>query len=283
MRTAEQTIGVHGGRMLCISFGTGKRPLVAIPGLRLTEMAGTGTVAALYYRQFTSDYTVYLFDRTDPLPEPCTIRALAEDTAAAMMQLGLRDADVIGVSQGGMIAQELAVNHPELVRKLALGVTLSRPNETVRAAVSTWIAMAKRGDMAAVARDYAERASSDRTLRRNKTFLPLALKLQKLLPPERFFPLAEACLSCDTYDRLTQIRCPVLVLGGAQDKVVSGEASLEIAEKLGCEYLIYPDQSHEAYNEAKDFNKRIFDFFTADSENPQPACAGQKGSSLCAH
>ena len=268
MHTEEQTLAVRGGRMLCISFGTGKHPLVAIPGLRLTEMAGTGTVAALYYRQFTADYTVYLFDRTDPLPAPCTIAALAEDTAAAMMQLGLRDADVIGVSQGGMIAQELAIHHPELVRKLALGVTLSRPNETVRTAVSTWIAMAKRGDMAAVARDYAERASSDRTRRRNRMFLPLALKLQELLPPERFFPLAEACLSCDTYDRLTQIKCPVLVLGGAQDEVVSGEASREIAEKLGCEYLIYPDQSHEAYNETKDFNKRIFDFFTADLKNP---------------
>ncbi len=53
----------------------------------------------------------------------------------------------------------------------------------------------------------------------------------------------------------------MLVLGGALDKVVSGEASLEIAERLGCEYHIYPDQSHEAYNEAKDFNRRIFDFF----------------------
>ncbi|MBP0971653.1 MAG: alpha/beta hydrolase [Oscillospiraceae bacterium] len=260
-RVKEQTLEVRNGKMLCISFGKGARPLVSIPGLRLTEMKGTGAFAALYYKIFAADYTVYLFDRKDPLPEPCTIREMAEDVVAAMEQLGLRDADVIGVSQGGMIAQELAINHPALVRKLALGVTLSRPNETVRAAVSGWIAMAERGETDAVIRDYAERASSEKMLRRNKAFLPLAIKLQKMLPPERFLPLAEACLSCNTYDRLTQIRCPVLVLGGAQDKVVSGEASLEIAEKLGCEYHIYPDQSHEAYNEAKDFNQRIFDFF----------------------
>ncbi len=260
-RVKEQTLEVRNGKMLCISFGKGARPLVSIPGLRLTEMKGTGAFAALYYKIFTADYTVYLFDRKDPLPEPCTIREMAEDVAAAMEQLGLRDADVIGVSQGGMIAQELALNHPALVRKLALGVTLSRPNETVSAAVSGWIAMAERGETDAVIRDYAERASSEKTLRRNIACLPLAVKLQKMLPPERFLPLAEACLSCNTYDRLTQIRCPVLVLGGALDKVVSGEASLEIAEKLGCEYHIYPDQSHEAYNEAKDFNRRIFDFF----------------------
>ena len=261
-RAKEQILDVRGGKLLCISFGSGARPLVSIPGLRLTEMAGTGTVAALYYKLFAADYTVYLFDRKNPLPEPCTIREMAEDTAAAMEQLGIRDADVIGVSQGGMIAQELAINHPALVHKLALGVTLSRPNETVKAAVSDWLAMAKRGEMNAVIRDYAERASSERMLRRNKAFLPLAIKLQKMLPPERFLPLAEACLSCDTYERLDQIRCPVLVLGGAQDRVVSGEASREIAEKLGCEYYIYPDQSHEAYNEAKDFNQRIAAFFS---------------------
>ena len=53
----------------------------------------------------------------------------------------------------------------------------------------------------------------------------------------------------------------VLVLGGGKDQIVTGEASLEIARKLGCESYIYEDLSHEAYNEAKDFNQRIFTFF----------------------
>ncbi|MBP0966529.1 MAG: alpha/beta hydrolase [Oscillospiraceae bacterium] len=261
----EEYLSIPGGNMLCISFGKGKRPLVSIPGLRMTEMKGTGTAAALYYRCFAASHTVYLFDRKEPAAEGCTIREMAADIAAAMKQLGLRHADVIGVSQGGMIAQELAVNDPELVQKLVLGVTLSRPNQTVEAALTEWIRLAEQGDMAAVARDYAERASSERTRRRNIRFLPLALKLQKPVPAARFLALAKACLTHDTYDRLDQIRCPVLVLGGAQDKVVSGEASREIAEKLRCECHIYPDQSHEAYNEAKDFNQRIADFFNAET------------------
>ena len=260
----EFHVEVPGGKMLCISFGSGKRTLIAIPGLRLSEMTGTAKVAALYYKIFAEDYQVYLFDRKDQLLPGCTIADFAEDIAAAMQKLRLSNADIIGVSQGGMIAQELAVSHPELVRKLALGVTLSRPNETVSQAVSDWIRMAEQGDMEGVIRDYAERASSEKYLRRNKAFLPLAMKLQKMLTPERFILLAKACLSCNTYDRLGQIRCPVLVLGGAKDRVVSGAASEEIAEKLDCECYIYPDQSHEAYNEAKDFNKRIYDFFSAD-------------------
>ena len=81
---------------------------------------------------------------------------------------------------------------------------------------------------------------------------------------ERFITLAKACLTCCTYDDLEKIKCPVLVLGGGKDKIVTGEASREIAEKLGCKYYIYDDLSHEAYNEAKDFNRRIYDFFAEE-------------------
>ena len=78
---------------------------------------------------------------------------------------------------------------------------------------------------------------------------------------ERFISLAEACLTCVSYDSLDRIQCPVLVLGGGKDKIATPEASLETARKLGCEYYIYEDLGHEAYNEAKDFNRRIYDFF----------------------
>ena len=57
----------------------------------------------------------------------------------------------------------------------------------------------------------------------------------------------------------------VLVLGGGQDKIASREASVEIAEKLGCEYYIYEDLGHEAYSESKDFNRRIYDFFKKEN------------------
>lgn len=46
-----------------------------------------------------------------------------------------------------------------------------------------------------------------------------------------------------------------------QDRVTGGEASMEIAEKLGCKSFIYDDLGHAAYEEAKDFNQRVYDFF----------------------
>ena len=51
------------------------------------------------------------------------------------------------------------------------------------------------------------------------------------------------------------------MLGGKEDKVVRGEASAEIAEKLGCGIHLYEGLGHAAYEEAKDFNRRVYDFF----------------------
>ncbi|MBQ1930537.1 MAG: alpha/beta hydrolase, partial [Lachnospiraceae bacterium] len=77
----------------------------------------------------------------------------------------------------------------------------------------------------------------------------------------RFLTLTRACLTCDTYEQLDKIQFPVLVIGGGQDLLVTGEASVEMAEKLGCQIYMYEDLGHAAYEEAKDFNQRVLEFF----------------------
>lgn len=72
--------------------------------------------------------------------------------------------------------------------------------------------------------------------------------------------LAKSCLTCNAYDELNKIQCPVFVIGGKRDKVVSADASEEIAEKLGCEIFMYDHLGHAAYEEAKDFNQRVYNF-----------------------
>jgi pimeloyl-ACP methyl ester carboxylesterase len=52
------------------------------------------------------------------------------------------------------------------------------------------------------------------------------------------------------------------VIGGKQDKVVSGVASEEIAEKLGCALHMYENLGHAAYEEAQDFNQMVYDFLS---------------------
>ena len=108
----ETTVPIPGGTADVISFGTGERPLVMLPGLRLSGIRGGAGAVSWYYRRFARAFTVYLIDRRDPVLPGCTIHDLADDTAAAMHQLDLRDVCLYGASQGGMIAQDLTISFP---------------------------------------------------------------------------------------------------------------------------------------------------------------------------
>ncbi|MBR3703937.1 MAG: alpha/beta hydrolase, partial [Oscillospiraceae bacterium] len=163
-------------------------------------------------------------------------------------------------------AQYLAIYRPDLVHKLVLAVTLSRNNETARTVVRNWITLTEQGDMKALVADMAEKMYSSAYVKRYKPFMPLLTRLQTPKDVPRFITLANACLTCEIYDELDKIRCPVLVLGSAQDKVVTGESSREIADKLGCQLHVYENLGHAAYEEAKDFNQRVYDFLKRPKE-----------------
>ena len=261
----EHTLQLHDTQMDYLTFGKGDKPLVMIQGLNTRGIKGAADSLAYMYRIFAKDYKVYLFDRRADIRDGVTVRELAADLALAMDTLGIANADVFGVSQGGMIAQYLAIDRPDLVHSLVLAVTLSRNNATVEAVVGDWMEMTRQVDWKALVEDMAVKMYSDAYVKRYRPFMPLLTLLQKPKDVERFLALAKACLTCEAYEELDKIKCPVLVIGGRQDKVVTGEASVEIAEKLGCELYMYEDLGHAAYEEAKDFNRRVYEFFSGNS------------------
>ncbi len=245
-------------------FGHGTAPFVIIPGLSLCDVKGAGMGLAVMYRMFAKDYRVYVIDKKSDISEGCTVADLAEDTAAAMQALGIADACVLGVSLGGMIALELAIRYPKLVKKLVLGVTASRTNDTMRTVVGNWIALAESGNFSGIVSDMLKVMYSANYVKRYGWMFPILAKSAKPKNEVRFIALAKACLTCEAYDRLDKIVCPTLVLGGTDDKIVSGEASPEIAKKLGCEVHMYKGLGHSAYEEATDFNVRIDEFLRKD-------------------
>lgn len=258
----ELKLTANGMQFDYIRFGSGKKPLIMIQGLNTRGIKGAALSLAYMYRIFAKEYTVYLFDRRPVVYDGITVRDMAADIASAMDALGLRNADVFGTSQGGMIAQYLAIDRPDLVRKLVLAVTLSRNNDTVKQVVGDWIEMAERGDIKRFVLDMAEKMYSETYVKKYRPLMPLLTILQKPKDVQRFVILAKACLTCDTYDILDKIKCPTLVIGGKQDKVVSGVASEEIAEKLGCALHMYENLGHAAYEEAQDFNQMVYDFLS---------------------
>lgn len=243
-----------------VTFGTGKKPLIMIQGLNTRDIKGAGLSLAYMYRIFAKDYKVYLFDRPEAVWDGITVRDLAAELAKAMDRLGLTNADIIAVSQGGMIAQYLAIDRPDLVNKMVLAVTLSRNNDTVESVIRNWIMLTEQGRMREFVVDMAEKMYSEQYLKRYKPFLPLLTILQKPKDVQRFIRLAKSCLTCNAYEELDKIKCPVLVIGGRKDKIVGGQASVELAEKLGCELYMYENLGHAVYEEAKDFNQRVYEF-----------------------
>ena len=256
----ELKLNVQNMQLDYITFGNGTKPLVMIQGLNTRGIKGAALSLAYMYRIFAKDYKVYLFDRRPVIQEAITVRDMASDIAIAMDILGIKNADVFGVSQGGMIAQYLAIDRPDLVRKLVLAVTLSKNNDTVKQVINNWIEMAELGAMKALVADMAEKMYSDAYVKRYRPFIPLLTILQKPKDVGRFVILAKACLTCNAYEVLDKIKCPVFVLGGRQDKVVTGVASEEIAAKIGCNIHMYDSLGHAAYEEAKDFNQIVYDF-----------------------
>ena len=242
-------------------FGRGSRTLVILPGLSVQSVMPAADAVAEAYRALEDEFTIYLFDRRANLPPVYTVHDMARDTAAAFRALGLERVCLFGASQGGMIAQWMAIDHPDKVKRLILTVTLARPNDTVRRVIGNWTQQAERGDYRGIMLDTARLSYSEK---RQKTALLEYRLMGNLGRPksfDRFLTQAESCVTHDAYDCLERISCPTLVIGGTDDQIVTGQASEEIAAKItGSELYMYEGLGHGLYEEAPDFLDRVAEF-----------------------
>lgn len=251
-----------------ISFGNGTKNLIIIPGLgdALKTVKGTAIAFALAYREYAKDYKVYVFSRKNLIEKGYSTRDMAKDQAEAMKILGISTASIMGVSQGGMIAQYIAVDYPEMVEKLVLAVTISRPNKTVQGTVGSWIAMAEANDYKDIVIDTVEKSYSENRIKKYRLLYPILCRVGKPKDFSRFIIQANSCIRHNAYDELDRIKCPTFVIGGDSDKVVGKDSSQEIAEKIKLsKCFIYRGLGHATYEEAKDFNSRVLSFLRSDT------------------
>ena len=232
-------------------FGKGTEPLLLIRGLNIRRLRGNVSAQTRRYRTYADNFRVYVIDRREPLPDKIDCAMLAEDVYEGARALGLTRALVMGNSQGGMIAQYLALNHPEFVKKLVLNVTTAEPNPTLAKSVSDWVATARTGDMTRLSDEMMSvlyPPGKEPAPAGPEEVPPGGFKVH---PPEEFIALAEACLTVNTAARLGEIKCPTLVLGGGKDVVMSQEASIDLAKGLGTEAVIFGELGHAAYETAE--------------------------------
>ena len=249
--------------MYYVTFGSGSKYLVVMPGLsdRLATVKNKALFLGSPYRKFLKDYTVYMFSRKNDMPEGYSIRDMADDQVEAMDRLGIKKACVLGVSQGGMIAQYIAAYHPEVVEKLILTVTAPYANEVIQDSVGSWIEMAKDGDHTTLIIDTAERMYSEEFLKKNRAGFAVLARMTKPSSYDRFFKNAYAILDFDARDELSKITCPTFIIAGDDDNTVGNDAPYELNKGIAdSKMYIYKGLGHGAFEEAKDFYDKVLDF-----------------------
>ena len=258
----EDILRADGFSCRYIAFGKGKESMVLIPGLSMKSLKTSARSVAASNRVFTDRYRVYVFDSREDLPPGFTVEDMAGDLALCMKALGLSGADILGISQGGMIAQYLAVRHPELVRKLVLAVTLGKINEALSSLCDRWTDFIRDENYEGLSEDVLSSMYTEGFRERFGWLISGGSIRETMTDPDRFIIQTRACLSCDILDQLDRIRCPAFVIGSRLDRVVTGEASVLLSDRLGCPLYMYEDCGHAVYEEkARDFTRRVLSFF----------------------
>lgn len=261
-----ETVRTDSFSMNFFRFGRGERTLVILPGLSVQSVMAAADAVAAAYQALEELFTIYVFDRRTELPDAYSIEDMARDTAEAFRVLGLKEVCLFGASQGGMIAQSLAVEYPELVGRMALGSTSPHIREEQRRVIESWVRLAENRDRVGLYLAFGEEIYPPAIFEQYRELLVTMAGTVTDEELDRFILLAKAIYGFNITDRLDRIRCPVLVIGVYEDRVLGSDATMEIAEKLDgktdARLYLYVGYGHAAYDTAPDYRDRLLRFFT---------------------
>lgn len=241
------------------SFGNPeKEKIVVLPGLSIKSVMESAEAIQAAYVKLSSDFCIYVLDRRSNIEEGYTVYNMAEDSYVALRETGIESAYLYGVSQGGMMAQIIALRHPEFVKGLVLCSTTSRIQDG--SALKEWVKLAEKGDAAGLVNAFADAVYSPAFMEKYRNVIVSMADSVTEDELKKFVIMANATDGFDVYDKLDGINCPELVLGAEEDKVLGAQASVDIAEKTGAQLFIYEGYGHAVYDEAPDFLDRVYDF-----------------------
>jgi pimeloyl-ACP methyl ester carboxylesterase len=241
-------------------------PLLLINGL------GSDHLEWLYQRPaFTPHFRVVVFDnrgtgKSAVPPGPYTTAQMADDAAALLKELLISRAHVLGVSLGGMIAQEVALRHPDLVDRLVLGCTGPGGNLSVRPSPEAMAAFsgAEGEDAEAELRRMIPFLYTDSCCRERPEEIAAFVRrrMENPTPPEGYAAQLAAAVTHDAAERLERIRAKTLVITGDADRLVDRENSLRIARRVpDAKLVVLPGAPHRLFAENADaFNREVLAF-----------------------
>lgn len=245
-------------------------PLLLIGGFTMVKESWELQVAPL-----AKHFRVVSFDNrgvgeTTVPSEPFTIAEMAADTVGLMDGLGIDSAHVFGVSMGGLIAQVLALDHPDRVKKVVLGCTTHGGRHAVQPQKEVMQLLGKAADPSIPVEDSVRMrlptVFSERFIREEPERLEEFVRssVQYYPTPEGAAGQMGALSVFNVKKRLGEIRCPVLVITGAEDRMMPPENTRLLAEGIeGAEQYMVDEAGHSFFLEKPDeVNGVLIDFLS---------------------
>jgi 3-oxoadipate enol-lactonase len=235
----------QGARIYWDEQGQGE-PVLLIMGLAYPSQMWHRTRPLLASRYRTLAFDNRGIGRSDVPQGPYPIALMASDAAAVLDAAGVESAHVFGVSMGGMIAQEFALQYPARVRSLVLGCTAAGGPTAVRAEPEAIQMLMRREKMRPEqAAEAAVPFIYDPATPRERIDEDLAIRRPWFPSPEGYAAQLQGILGWEAYRRLNQIVAPTLVIHGESDRLIPpGNANL-IAERIpGAKLVMIPHASH---------------------------------------
>ena len=259
--TLVKTIELEGKQLDYFRFGNEEGDkIIILPGLSLKSVMGSAEAVVGAYGILSEGYDIYLFDHIKEEPEVYSIEEMAQDTVGAMDKLGLDHVNIMGVSLGGMIGQVISIKYPERVESLILCSSTSKVSENTQDLFKNWRKLAEERNIDELMMSFGENVYSRDFYKQYKDIIIASGQGATELDYSNFIVSIDAMMDFDVYDELDGIECPLFILGAGSDMVLGRQASLDIAEKLGCKYYIYENYGHGVYDEAPDYLSRIKEF-----------------------
>ncbi len=259
------------------SIGSGE-PIILIAGLGLDHMCW------LYQIPFLQQYfKVIVFDnrgigKSSASSGSYSIKMMADDTIALLKSLGIYKAHVLGYSMGGMIAQEIAINYPEQVKKLILCSTFAKHQsfyEMIRSNIKELLSINMKNGLEDFTHSlsfsnlyelFIHQIFSEDFLKTNFEIVmhTFGQYLSTDTYVETFFKQLYAIYQHDTIDRLPQIASETMILAGDSDTLVPLDCAKVLANNISQSSLnTVKHADHVFHIEQPDrFNHLIFDFLS---------------------
>lgn len=212
--------------------------------------------------------------RSDVPADSVTVADLSNDVVRVMDAARVRRGHVLGTSLGGMVAQELAIEHPERVNRLVLACTTPGWPYAYAMPASSVQLMAATGHLPreVALRRHVENALSAQTVQTRPELVDRLIAHQRRRPsdPAAWAAMAAAGARYSGGMRQARIQAPTLVLHGAADTVVDPRNSQLLAERIpNAQLTILPDLGHLFFWEDPEGFCEIVTAFLSAASHPQ--------------